>query len=66
MAPKSTRIAYLKRMLNRLEGEDTRIQQLISSGELSPEAGKLGIQQLSKSRTELLSELQKLDGEHSR
>jgi hypothetical protein len=26
---KSTRIAYLKRMLKRLEGEETRVQQLV-------------------------------------
>ena len=55
-----TRIAYLKRMLKRLEGEDNRIHQLVLKGELSPEGGEIGIQQLKKSREELLSELQTL------
>ena len=62
MPSKSTRIAYLKRMLKRLEGEETRVQQLVSSGELSSEGGELTTQQVRKSRGELLSELQELEG----
>jgi len=54
-------LIYLKRMLKRLEGEETRIQQLVSTGELSPEGGELTAQQVRKSRGELLSELQKLE-----
>ena len=61
MVSKNTRIAYLKRMLKRLEGEETKIQQLVSTGELSPEGGELAAQQVRKSRGELLSELQKLE-----
>jgi hypothetical protein len=57
---KSTRIAYLKRMLKRLESEHDRIQQLISSGELSREGGEMGIQQVKKSREEFRSELENL------
>ncbi len=65
MVTKNTRIAYLKRMLKRLEGEDKRIQQLVSSGKLSPEGGELGIKQVRKNRKELLSELQRLESESS-
>jgi hypothetical protein len=67
MQTKHTRAAYLKRMLKRLEGEETRIQQLIAAGELSPEGGALTVRQVNKSRDELLSELRKLetaDGGH--
>lgn len=65
MPSKNTRIAYLKRMLKRLEGEETRIQQLVSAGEISLEGGELTAQQVRKSRGELLSELQKLERESS-
>jgi hypothetical protein len=58
---KSTRIAYLKRMLKRLEGEESRIQRLASAEGLSPEAEELLVQQLKKSREELLLELQTLE-----
>ncbi len=57
---KSTKIAYLKRILKRLEGEDSRIQQLVSEGELSPEGGEIANQLLEKSREELRSELETL------
>ena len=60
MQSKRTRIAYLKRMLKRLEGEEFRLEQLVSVGELSLEGGQLGKQQLKKTRQELLSELQAL------
>jgi hypothetical protein len=57
---KNTRIAYLERMLKRLEDENNRMQRLVSEGELSPEGGEIGIRQLKQSREELLSELQTL------
>jgi len=60
MQSKTTRIAYLKRMFKRLEGEDARIQQLVLTEGLSPEAEKILIQQVKKSRDELLAELQNL------
>jgi hypothetical protein len=53
MPSRSTRIAYLKRMLRRLEGEDLRIQQL----DLSPEGKEQCINLLKKSRAELREEL---------
>lgn len=49
-------------MLKRLEGEEARVQQLVSTGELSPEGGELTAKQVRKSREELLSELQVLGG----
>jgi len=57
---KNTRIAYLKRMLKRLEDEDSRIERLVSEGELSSEGADIGIRQLKKSREELVSELKSL------
>ena len=61
MQSKSTRIAYLKRMLKRLEGEDIRLQSLISGEELTHEAAELAAQQLNHSRNELLAELRELE-----
>ena len=60
MQSKSTKIAYLKRMLKRLEGEDTRLQNLVSCGELTQQAAELAVQQLNHSRDELRAELRKL------
>ena len=57
---KNTRIAYLKRMLDRLEDEPNRLQQLVSKGELSPEGREIGLRQIEKDREELLSELRSL------
>jgi hypothetical protein len=57
MQSKSTRIAYLKRMLKRLEGEDVRLQRLLSDGELTRQAAELAVQQLNHSRDKLLAEL---------
>jgi hypothetical protein len=62
MQSKTTQIAYLKRMLKRLEGEETRIQKLLLVGEFSFEGGALISQQVGKRRKELLSELKKLEG----
>ena len=62
MHSKSTRIAYLKRMLKRLEGEDVRVQELVVAMQLTPEEAKLVAQQLNKSREELLAELRSLNG----
>jgi hypothetical protein len=64
MQSKSTKIAYLKRMLKRLEGEDTRLQNLVSRGELTRPAAELAVQQLNHSRDELLAELRKLEPEN--
>jgi len=61
MQSKSTRIAYLKRMLKRLEGEETRAQRLVSTGELSPDGGELMTRQVRKSRAEIVSELKELE-----
>ena len=61
MQSKSTRIAYLKRMLKRLEGEDVRLRSFISGEELTREAAELAIQQLNHSRNELLAELRELE-----
>ena len=41
MPSKSARIAYLKRMLKRMEAEEIRVQRLIATGELSPESEEL-------------------------
>jgi hypothetical protein len=47
-------------MLRRLDGEEARIQQLVSKDELSPLAGGIGIRQLRKSREALRVELETL------
>jgi hypothetical protein len=57
MPSRSTRIAYLKRMLRRLDGEDLRIQQ----HDLSPEGKEQCINLLGKSRAELREELERLE-----
>ena len=61
MQSRGTRIAYLKRMLKRLEAEPTRIQNLAAAGELTGEAAELAVQQLNRSREELLVELRTLE-----
>lgn len=63
MQAKSTRIAYLKRMLSRLDGEDTRLKDLVSAGELTTEGGELGARQLAKNREQLLAELRSLEAD---
>jgi hypothetical protein len=52
-----TRIAYLKRMLKRLEGGDARIRHLISSAELSAADRQLRIDLLSKAGDEAVEQL---------
>ena len=42
MQSKTTRIAYLKRMLERLEGEEARLNNMVTAGELTGEGAKLG------------------------
>ena len=64
MQSKSTKIAYLKPMLKRLDGEDTRLQSLASGGELTQQAAELAVQQLNHSRDELLAELRKLESDN--
>jgi hypothetical protein len=61
MQSKATRVAYLKRMLKRLDGEGLRIQHLQSVGELNSEAAELAVQQLTASRNTLLIELATLE-----
>jgi hypothetical protein len=63
MPKTSTRIAYLKRVLQRLEGEDERINEMILSGALTAAGGAMAFQQLMKSREELLLELRSLQAE---
>lgn len=62
MPSKSTRIAYLKRMLRRLEGENARVQQLVTAGDLSPQGAELAMKLVKKSRQELREELARLEG----
>jgi hypothetical protein len=50
-------------MLKRLEGEESRIHELVSAKDLSPEGGDLAARQVRKSRGELLSELRNLESE---
>jgi hypothetical protein len=47
-------------MLKRLDGEEARLQDLVSAGELTPEAEQLGGQKLNKHREELSHELRAL------
>ena len=61
MTTRSTHIAYLKRMLRRLDEEDVRIQHLVSTGNLSAAGGKLSLKLIKKSREELRLELQELE-----
>jgi hypothetical protein len=44
MQSKSPKIAYLKRVLKRLKGEDTRLQNFVSGGELTRQAADLAVQ----------------------
>jgi hypothetical protein len=48
-------------MLKRLEGEDLRLQNHVSAGELTRPAAELAVQQLNRSRDELLAELRMLE-----
>ena len=57
MQSKTTRIAYLKRMLKRLEGGETRLHHLVTAGGLTEAGAKLGAEQLKRNRAELVSEL---------
>jgi hypothetical protein len=63
MQSKSTRIAYLKRMLKRLEGEETRLDDMAAAGEFTEEGAKLGAGQLERNRAELVSELRRIESE---
>jgi hypothetical protein len=53
-------MAYLKRMLKRLEAEPIRLQNLVSVGELTGQATEIAVQQLKHSRDKLLAELRTL------
>ena len=66
MPSKSTRIAYLKRMLRRLEGQEARVQRLVSAGDLSPQGAELSMNLIRKSRQELCEELNTLEGNDNR
>jgi hypothetical protein len=61
MQATSIRIAYLKRMLKRLEDAETRLRDLVVAGELTQTAEELGAQQVRNSRAELLTELKSLE-----
>jgi hypothetical protein len=61
MQASSTRIAYLKRMLKRLEDAETRLRDLVVAGELTLTAEELGAEQVRNSRAELLAELKSLE-----
>ena len=61
MQATSTRIAYLKRMLRRLEVAESRLHDLVMTGELTTTAEELGAQQVHNSRAELLAELESLE-----
>lgn len=61
MLSKTSRIAYLKRVLKRLDDEELRIQQLVSTGALSLEGGSLTTRLVKKSREALLLELYQLE-----
>jgi len=61
MQSTSTKIAYLKRMLRRLEDEKKRIDQLVSSGELSQQASVIAKQLTTKRRDQLMAQLKDLE-----
>lgn len=63
MHSKNTRIAYLKRMLKRLEGEEARLKELVGTGALTSDGASLGEEQLGRKRAELLSEIRALERE---
>ena len=48
-------------MLKRLEGVNLRVQDLMSVGELTPQAAELAAQQITANRNALLAELATLD-----
>jgi hypothetical protein len=60
MPSRSTGIAYLERMLCRLDEQNLGIQQL----DVSPESKEQCINLLKKSRAELRQELKNLEGLH--
>jgi phage-related minor tail protein len=64
MQAKSTQIAYLKRMLQRLDSQYSRIDALLKTGELTSEAAELGTRQLANERAKLLAELNELQAEN--
>jgi hypothetical protein len=63
MQSKATRIAYLKRMLKRLEEEPARIKALVLSGELAKGGEQIALQLLERTRSQFESELKQLSGD---
>jgi hypothetical protein len=61
MLTTNVRIAYLKRLLRRLDAEPLRIQELIRAGELSNESASLAERQLDFERSKILRELAELE-----
>jgi hypothetical protein len=61
MQSPSTRIAYIKRMLKRLDDEESRLKVLIVAGSLTPEEAELGAKQLQENRERLSAELRNLE-----
>lgn len=63
MQSKNTRIAYLKRMLKRIESEQARLQKMVALGSLAPPEAEMGMELLVRDRAKLQSELQALEAE---
>ena len=61
MVSPRTRIAYLKRLLKRLEPEETRIQRLVESGDLTEKGRDLALQLTRNYRKKLKAELRSLE-----
>jgi hypothetical protein len=60
---KNINIAYLKRILRRLEPEEAKIQKLVSEGELSEKGRDLAIQAIREDCQKLKAEIETLQKE---
>jgi hypothetical protein len=61
MISQRTRIAYVRRMLKRLEPEEMRIQKLVESGDLSEKGRDMALQLTRDYRAKLKAELEALE-----
>ncbi len=61
-----TRIAYLKRMLRRLEQEQARFEKLRREGQLTQAEAEFGREMWEKERQETMEELQRLEANKGR
>lgn len=59
---RTARIAYLKRMMKRLEEEKLRLRELLSSGDLTEQAGQMGLELIEANRNKMIAELETLEG----